>query len=53
MTPEKAVEILERQKAEIPTIQQERRSTGKNPSFTLWDRNTKTAISKIFGQFRP
>ncbi|MDE8741218.1 hypothetical protein PZA20_05220 [Pectobacterium polaris] len=50
MTPEKAVEILERQKAEIPTIQQERRNTGKNPRFTLWDRNTKTAISKIFGQ---
>ena len=50
MKPEKAIEILKRQREQIPAIQNERRSTGNNPSFNLWQRNTKTAISKIFGE---
>lgn len=45
-----AVEKLHRQLEIIPSLRQARDTRSSDPSFKKWDRDTKTAIGKIFGE---
>lgn len=49
MNKKKAIEILEYQNSLIPMLKNERKNTRKSESFDKWHRDTKVAISKIFG----